>query len=713
MQRLLGAVIALSFAILIAQNAMAQQAATLIADRVELAQDRTLVAEGNVEILQGTAHVKAQRVTYDGTTDTLKIEGPIVLQDGESTVILASQAELSDGLENGILRGARLVLNQQLQIAAVEMQRVNGRYIQAYKVAATSCHVCETGRPPLWQIRAKRIVHDELEQQLYFDEAQLRVLDIPIFWLPRLRLPDPTLDRASGFLIPKLQSSSLIGWGVKAPYFFKLGDSRDLTVTPWLTNKSTTLELAYRQAFSEGRITWETYISRDDLTAEPIRWGILADGSFDLARNYTLAFDIEAASDASYLSEYDYSNKDRLDSAISLARTRAFDTSFVELVGIRSLRNGEDNGTFPGLILDARHSRNIDPGLLGGDALASLDFHSHYRSSDSQLDADGDGISDGLDVARASAELEWTREWAHRSGLLFGAKATGGIDLYALSNDPTFDSHAARGSAGAAVSVSMPFAKTNAAGVRHMIAPKVQLTWTGQTDANLPNEDSRFVELDSGNLFSFNRAPGRDIIEDGARIDAGLTWMRMAPQGRTSSLTIGRSERLSGTNSFTTTSGLKSDSSDWLLEGALDTGTGLNVVGRILLDNDYGVTKNELRASYEADRWEVSGAFAYLSADVDEDRTTNASELAIAAAYDIRRSFTLSGDLRYDFTTSSTTEAGLGLTYLNECVEVELSVSRNFTSSASVTPSTDFGLTIGLRGFGTSAIKASTPTTCH
>ena len=112
---------------ILALPAAAQEAATLVADRISVDRDRVLTAEGNVEIFQGDTQLTASRVTYDGDNDTLVIDGPIVLRDGESTVILADQAALSQGLENGILRGARLVLDQQLQISAVEMQRIGGR----------------------------------------------------------------------------------------------------------------------------------------------------------------------------------------------------------------------------------------------------------------------------------------------------------------------------------------------------------------------------------------------------------------------------------------------------------------------------------------------------------------------------------------------------------------------------------------------------------
>jgi len=46
--------------------------------------------------------------------------------------------------------------------------------------------------------------------------------------------------------------------------------------------------------------------------------------------------------------------------------------------------------------------------------------------------------------------------------------------------------------------------------------------------------------------------------------------------------------------------------------------------------------------------------------------------------------------------------AGVGLTYNNECVSIDLLVRRRYTSSTSVEPSTNIGFNVGMRGFSAS-----------
>ncbi|MEO1464214.1 MAG: hypothetical protein AAFU82_18240, partial [Pseudomonadota bacterium] len=56
--------------------------------------------------------------------------------------------------------------------------------------------------------------------------------------------------------------------------------------------------------------------------------------------------------------------------------------------------------------------------------------------------------------------------------------------------------------------------------------------------------------------------------------------------------------------------------------------------------------------------------------------------------------------------------AGLGVTYENECVIVDLSVRRRYSSSTSLEPSTDFGFTVAIKGFALAAGSDKHARTC-
>ena len=70
-----------------------------------------MVAEGNVEVFFDGTRMSARRITFDQATDSLTIEGPIFIVASDGTILTATEASLDPQLRNGILHGARLVLN--------------------------------------------------------------------------------------------------------------------------------------------------------------------------------------------------------------------------------------------------------------------------------------------------------------------------------------------------------------------------------------------------------------------------------------------------------------------------------------------------------------------------------------------------------------------------------------------------------------------------
>ncbi|TNF64225.1 MAG: LPS-assembly protein LptD [Rhodobacteraceae bacterium] len=668
-------------------------AAVLIADRVSVAQGDTLIAEGNVEAFQGTQRLSARRITYDRKTGRLAIEGPIRLQDGSDITILASAAELDADLQNGLLTGARMVLDQHVQMAALQIDRKGGRYTQLYKTSVTSCRICAEGEAPLWQIRARRVIHDREEKQLYFDDAQLRVLDVPIFYVPRLRLPDPTLDRASGFLIPSIRTTSQLSTGVKIPYFFRLGDRRDLTLSPYLSSATRTLDFRYRQAFERGRIDVEGGITDDDIRPGETRGYLWGAGAFALRSGFVFSFDVEWASDDGYLLDYGHPYEDRLDSELALTRVTRDSFMRAAYVHIESQRAGEVEAELPTSVADLAYERRFFPAGLGGEVRLGVVAHTHVRDSDADVL--------GRDVTRTSLELGWLRSWTFSSGIRADWRMGVDTDLFRIRQDSAFADSLNRSTPYAALTLGLPMTRSTA-GATHFIQPIVQIGWTDVTGDAVPNDESGRVEFDQGNLLALSRFPERDAREDGVALAYGFTWTRHAHDGGHVSLSFGQVIRDSAQPGFSATSGLGGDISDLLLAGQISTDFGLDLTGRAILNDSFDVSKAELRGAWTGRRTTLGGTYVWLEADPAEGRAQAVSEFYLDGAYDLTPYWTASANWRYDVADTRAATAGLGLTYRNECVEVDLSLNRRYTSSTSVEPSTDFGFTIALKGFSAS-----------
>ncbi|GGG75340.1 LPS-assembly protein LptD [Salipiger pallidus] len=690
------------------------QPALLIADAVYVEDGAQLVATGNVEALHDGVRLTATRIVYDQEGNTLSIDGPIRITDDTGNLLLADAAQMDQGLRNGLLSGARMVMEEQLQLAAVEAQRVDGRYTQLSRVAVTSCQVCGRNEVPLWQIRADRVIHDEDARQLYFEGAQFRVLDVPLLWLPQLRLPDPSLSRARGFLTPTIRSTSLLGTGIRVPYFIPIGDDKDLTLTPYLSSETRTLEARYRQAFANGTIELNGAVTRDTLVEDETRGYLFALGEFGLRNDYKLEFELQSVSDDAYFNEYDYGPSERLESYVLVSRARADEYIQHDLTAYETLRAAEDNDTQPSLILGSSIERRYFPSRIGGELRLGAELHGHYRRSTLDVDSnDDDSVVDGRDMARLTAEAAWYRRWTLAGGIRAGVQTHLWADRYITWDDAAADGEADQLTPGAALELRWPFVRRGAGGERTLIEPVLQYGWVGGERLNVPTDESTRVEFDEANLLELSHFPAADRRERG---ELGVAAMRMTHQGRsgwTAGLTLGRVWRSDLDSGLSRSSGLDDHQSDWLISGGFTNPLGLSISVRGLMDDDWQFSKAESRAAWSNDRVDLGATYVMLVEDPLEDRDESQAEWGFDGSYRFGRHWTGSAEWRYDLADRRLDRTGLGLQYRNECVQVDLTVSRKFASATNLEPSTDFGLMVGLTGFGTAASAKEYRRTCN
>jgi len=114
------------------------------------------------------------------------------------------------------------------------------------KAVFTSCN--KNNDCPPWQLEASKIKHDKNKKQLIYENSILKVYDFPVFYFPKFFHPDPTVDRQSGFLVPKLNDSNILGSSIHIPYFHSISNNKDFTIAPTFFSKNTTmLQNEYRQ----------------------------------------------------------------------------------------------------------------------------------------------------------------------------------------------------------------------------------------------------------------------------------------------------------------------------------------------------------------------------------------------------------------------------------------------------------------------------------
>ena len=677
------------------------EAATVLADSLVLQEDQTLIAAGGVVVWYQGSRLVASRLIVDGTSGALTIEGPVHLSrpgaaDPEaSAILIADSAQLDRELQDGIIRGARLVIAHKLQLASAQATRSDsGRLTRLDNVVTSACQICAENPVPLWEIRARSITHDAETRLLHLENPQFRAVGIPLASVPfTVTAPDPTVERRSGFLRPEIRTTSRLGFGMKLPYFITIGDHADLTVTPYLsTSRTRTLELRYRQAFTNGAFEWNGAISRDDIEPGDTRGYLFGVAEFDLPRGYNLGVQVQVASDRRYLLDYDVTEADRLWSGVTLERIKRDKLVMARVGNYHSLRAYESNDTSPAQVADALWQRRFTPRLIGGEAMMEWSLHAHRRPSDDNVV--------GRDVARASFGLDWRRNQILPGGFvgagIFGLDA----DLYRISQDDEYEDAVARAIPTAGIELRWPLVGSSG-GATHLVEPVAQLLWSPRNDDDdIPNEDSRLIEFDEGNLFSTNRFPGWDARESGLRANLGASWTRIDPQGWSLGLTGGRVFRNRADTQFPAGSPLSGQRSDWLLAAHYDSGTGLALSNRALFDDSFEFSRNELRLGWLRNDLQVSAGHLWIDSERIDNMDADISELTANIGWQIAEGWWGNAETRYDFTADQAQMAALDITYRNECVSVEMGLSRRFTDSDNVRPETSFDLSVRLGGFG-------------
>ena len=137
-----------------------------------------VAAVGNVQIYYGGSTIEADKVVYDQRTKRLRAEGNVRLTEPDGKVTYGEIIELTDDYRDGFVDSLRLETADQTRLAAARADRSDGNYTVFQNGVYTACEACKDDpkKPPLWQVKAARIIHDQSEKMIYFEDAAHRIL---------------------------------------------------------------------------------------------------------------------------------------------------------------------------------------------------------------------------------------------------------------------------------------------------------------------------------------------------------------------------------------------------------------------------------------------------------------------------------------------------------------------------------------------------------
>ncbi len=212
-------------------------------------------AVGNVQMFYNGTSVEADKVIYDQKTKRLHAEGNIRMTDADGKITYANALDLSDDYRDGFVNSLRVDTADQTRMAATRADRSKGNYTVFENGVYTACAPCKDDpkKPPLWQVKGARIIHDQNEKMLYFEDARLEFFGVPMAYLPYFSTPDPTVKRKSGFLMPSPSQTAAYGYAVDIPYYWAIAPDMDATFTPRITSRQGVLLAGRVPPASAGR----------------------------------------------------------------------------------------------------------------------------------------------------------------------------------------------------------------------------------------------------------------------------------------------------------------------------------------------------------------------------------------------------------------------------------------------------------------------------
>ncbi|HZH50375.1 MAG TPA: LPS-assembly protein LptD [Microvirga sp.] len=627
--------------------------------------NNTISAAGDVQMSYQGRVLQADRVTYDRNTGRVFAEGNARLTDSSGAVITGNRFELTDDFKDGFIDSLRVVQttveNGQpvtTRFSSPRAERAGGETTTFERGTYTACEPCKDNpeRPPLWQVKAARIIHNNSEQTIYYEDASLEVFGLPVAYLPYFWTPDPTVKRKTGFLAPRYVYSSSLGVGASIPFFWAIAPNFDLTFTPTILSRQGVLgEVEWRHRLENGsyNIRAAGILQRDSdaFLDSPFgpgdreeRGSLESTGLFYINENWKWGWDVALVSDKWFLQNY----RIKSESLSSLYVKESISTLYLQGQGDRSFfdmrgyyfqglstRDWQKQQPVVHPVLD--YNKRITPAGIGGEFAIDVNVTSLSREAAQfeQLPKQqtylfglyetctvferGSCLVRGMSgsTSRASVTASWRREFIDPLGQAWTPFAYVRADNFWIAPDfngyqnielSNFmggdDDYLFRAMPAVGLEYRFPFVADIGTSGTQIIEPIAQIIARPNETriGHLPNEDAQSLVFDDTSLFDWDKFSGYDRVEGGVRANVGLQYTVTGADGFYANALFGQSYQVAGRNSFRQgdlanvgpESGLDSRASDYVGRFQLKPNDNFSFTTRARFDQeDFSVNRFE------------------------------------------------------------------------------------------------------------------------
>ncbi len=633
---------------------LAEQIETLIsADTVTVEQGEVLFAEGNVLVQYGNKKIKAKALKFNQKTKEIKFTEIQDFQDGNAISLLATEAVISSDLSDGIISAANLILDETIKIQTGEVRVKDGQISSVSKISrVTSCDECE-GKEPNWYLSASSAKRDSENSNIVYKDVTVRVKGLPIAYIPYLRMPDPSVDRARGFLVPEAVLTSNLASGLKLPYFIPMGLSNDLLLTPYFSSKTKTLEYRYRKKFRNGDMTVAGAFSYDDLVNNDLRYFSQLVGNYQLAYGIDLDFNVGNVSDSSYLGDYVYSEESEFNSEISLKKTIVEKEQFFDGDLSYQREKEQDDSLNEYYSLSGVYIKDISSVDLPGKLRLSANLSSYVN------------VNDDNSFSRPPSSAQLGIDYNQRTSLgplKFSNDVYGKYNSFINSADAGTTNEEFSFQYGASTLIFAPLYEKGKGNLK-LLNPKLLLSFNGQENDILGDYFIGTEGFNRGNIFSGKKIRSLTESETGLSVSLGLERQVFWENGRKLEVSFTASKIDNLTYTPSPTLGLEAKDLNYLGRFFYQTKNADTFSSNVLLSSKGHLLHGDFRGNYSHEKLNLGLNYESIDQAIDTRLSEDLRTLNFTSKYSLLDDFQVNAGGRYDLNNSKIAATSFGLTF--------------------------------------------------
>ncbi len=620
-----------------------------------------------------------EKLNYEIQKDILKIHG-IKLEDKDNNVFKLSSAYINTKTNNLFGKDIFLELNNK-KLNIKNEPRLKGNSVRndenftdITKGVFTTCK--RTEKCPAWQLSAKKLQHDKKNRKIKYDDAILKIYDVPIVYFPKFSHPDPTVNRQSGFLVPSVKNTFNKKNYVSLPYYMVISDNKDATFSPRIYNDEQFLiQTEYRSVDYKSNQISDFSFKVDNYNKIKSHFFFKYNKSFDLDKYNNNDFDlnIQKTSKDTYLKRNKIeskllTDKNVLENSIKLNFSDKDTLINFETISYEDL-NKDENDRYEHILPKINISKKIDNMLPFSGNLSlntsvinknydtnvletvntnDLKFKSFSKISNKGFYSNFDFLIKNSNSNAKNSKTYKNKESSYISGLV-----QFNTSLPLLKNDEKY---------------------------KKILNPKLALKISPNHTKNNRKDDNK---IDINNLFSFDRNMGKDYVEGGISLTYGSEYSILNKKNSLDlfNFKIANNLRLSENDDLPRNSQIDEQISSIFNEISFQP----NDI--IKLNYNSSIKNNFSKINYESITADIKINNLVTSFDYsNENDLTNNSYLSNSTRFNIDESNSFSFKTRRNKKINLTEYYTLAYQYKNDCLSASIEYNKEFYADRDLKP---------------------------